>query len=194
MISVERGNRPPPIPSNLMNREKALLIGFEQMVQDQPEKPAPSICCGKHPPHVGKAGPAQGDAPYVAGKPGEFVGCRTHRRAAVCALKTADIKNNAVRIGKSMHVGPVYDNFCGFRRDRVQALAAEKVGLFLDLFLLFFPWLLFDARTISPVSQGCFAIYRRWQFPGPCCLQYDECIISLKRPSENVNHYRLCCR
>ena len=79
----------------------------------------------KTPTQMNVAAGANRDAPYMAGKPGEFGRCRTDVGTSPCVTVAGNFKNDALRIGERMHMGIVDHPAFGGGGDFTPALTAD---------------------------------------------------------------------
>ena len=106
------------------------LIRFHQSIQNQTVKRI--VSGNEQPPQMKQALVAKGNFPTEAFKPCEFVCLRAGITATDSRLKAADFINNSTRIGKRVHVGSVDNNSVGGPGDRLKALCAANILVFLD--------------------------------------------------------------
>jgi hypothetical protein len=85
----------------------------------------------EQPPQVRQAHAAETNSPAVARKPAEFIGGRSGIPAAGDIFKTADLKDDPVRVGKGVLVGSLHRNPFSRPGDGLAALAADDIFLFL---------------------------------------------------------------
>ena len=105
------------------------LIRFYQSIQNQTVKRV--ISRQKQPSQVQQALAAVADFPAETSKPGEFIRGRSGITAADGRLKAADFINDPVRIGKGVSVRAVDNDSVGWTGDRLKALCAANIFLFL---------------------------------------------------------------
>ena len=105
------------------------LIRFHQSIQNQTVKRI--ISRQKQPSQVHQALATVGDFPAETLEPGEFIRGRSGVTAADGRLKAADFINNPARIGKGVNMGAVDDDSVGWAGDRLKALCAANIFLFL---------------------------------------------------------------
>ena len=108
---------------------KQLLIRFHQSIQNQTVKRV--ISRQKQPSQVQQALTAVADFPTETSKPGEFIRGRSGITAADGRLKAADFINDPARIGKGVSVRAVDNDSVGWTGDRLKALCAANIFLFL---------------------------------------------------------------
>jgi len=84
---------------------------FDKPVQNEAVKIRSAGGCVK-PPHVSKAGTADGHAPGEPLEPGEVIGGRTYQSAAPGGLETSDLKYDPLGIGEGVLMGSFH--LCSF--------------------------------------------------------------------------------
>ena len=108
---------------------KNTLIRFHQSIQNQTVKRI--ISRQKQPSQVQQALATIGDFPAETLEPGEFIRDRSGVTAADGRLKAADFINNPARIGKGVNMGAVDNDSVGWTGDRLKALCAANILVFL---------------------------------------------------------------
>jgi hypothetical protein len=112
-----------------MNR-LVLLIRLDDSIKYECVKCITGIGA-EQPSQVRQTHAAETQSPAIARKPAEFIGGRSGIPAADDILKTADLKNDPVGIGKGVLVGALHRHPFNRPGDGLAALAADDIFLFL---------------------------------------------------------------